>query len=49
MNLTVMKIFLILFGIMFLASCTDQAAVSQAGGWLHRPQAQAVKKHQNKL
>ena len=37
MNLMVMKIFLILFGIMFLASCTDQAAVSQAGGWAASP------------
>ena len=32
MNLMVMKIFLILFGIIFLASCADRAAVSQEGG-----------------
>ena len=41
MNLMVMKIFLILFGIMLLASCTDQAAVSQAGGLAASPASES--------
>ncbi|MFT7471571.1 MAG: mono/diheme cytochrome c family protein [Kiritimatiellia bacterium] len=37
MNLKAMKIFLTLFGIVSLASCTDQATVSQADGSVASP------------